>query len=341
MLRDRWLFPRKTGNFTIQWHLTNRCELDCRHCYDRQSREEIGPAVTEKVLADLGEFCRRRKLRGHVCLTGGNPFLHPGFLSIYRSAARAGHTISILGNPIGSERISEMTAIRKPWYYQISIEGLREYNDGIRGTGHFDRAMDFLALLRNAGIYSSVMLTLHRDNMEQVLPLAEELRNRADRFTFNRLTQAGRGASFAAPSREEYSAFLARYLAAARTNSVLAFKDGLFNIIRHRQGRPLFRGCTGYGCGAAFNFVAILPDGEVHACRKYPSPIGHISRSSLEEIYRSPAARRYRLGSRACRFCPIRRACGGCPAVTWGTGLPELEALDPHCFIRDRGSPPA
>ena len=31
-----------------------------------------------------------------------------------------------------------------------------------------------------------------------------------------------------------------------------------------------FGGCTGFGCGAAFNFMAVLPDGEVHACRKVP-----------------------------------------------------------------------
>ncbi|NDY43751.1 hypothetical protein G3N55_13020, partial [Dissulfurirhabdus thermomarina] len=40
------------------------------------------------------------------------------------------------------------------------------------------------------------------------------------------------------------------------------FKDNLLNALLHREGLPLSDGCTGYGCGAAFNFIALLPDGE-------------------------------------------------------------------------------
>jgi radical SAM protein with 4Fe4S-binding SPASM domain len=125
---------------------------------------------------------------------------------------------------------------------------------------------------------------------------------------------------------------------ASRDNPHLRFKDGLFNIMRLHFGRPHTRGCTGFGCGAAFSFVAVLPDGQAHACRKFPSPIGNLLQASLAEIYASPAARRYRRGSKACRFCRLRNSCGGCLAVTQGAGLPALEARDPHCFMRERKS---
>jgi radical SAM protein with 4Fe4S-binding SPASM domain len=74
----------------------------------------------------------------------------------------------------------------------------------------------------------------------------------------------------------------------------------------------------------------------VHACRKFPSPIGNLREASLADIYASPLARRYRKGSRACRFCRLRNVCGSCLAVSHGSGLDPLRTLDPHCFMRER-----
>ncbi len=336
MLRDRWLFGRKTGVFTIQWHLTSACGLSCRHCYDRSARDELSLDQARRFLQDFGAFCARHRVRGQVCLSGGDPFLYAGLVPLYRAIAAAGYPISILGNPVAQGRLAEIVEIKKPRYFQVSLEGLAEVNDRIRGRGHFDSVVRFLGLLRGAGVRSCVMLTLHRSNIDQVIPLAHRLRGLADRFTFSRLTQVGRGAALELPTRREYVDFLKRYIAASRSNPILGFKDNLFSIVKHHFGRPPLRGCTGFGCGAAFNFVAILPDGEVHACRKFPSPIGDLRRGTLAEIYDSPEARRYRHGCRECRGCPIRNSCGGCPGVVHGQGRRALEDRDPHCFIEDR-----
>ena len=153
------------------------------------------------------------------------------------------------------------------------------------------------------------------------------------RFTFNRLAQVGGGRDLALPAGAAYAAFLDHNLAECRRNPVLGLKDNLLNIVRRRHRLALTGGCTGYGCGAAFNFVAPLPDGEVHACRKFPSPIGDIRRQTLGEIYVSEAARRYSEGPSACRGCSIRRRCGGCMAVTYGAGLDPFAEHDPMCFM--------
>ena len=336
MLREHWLRGRKTPSFTLQWHLTNACELRCAHCYDRSSRGALGLDAAERVLETFVAFCREHKVRGQVCLTGGNPFLYPHFFPLYEALSTAQFPISILGNPVPEAALARVVALQKPVYYQVSLEGLRECNDRIRGEGHFARVQAFLALLRTHGVKSHVMLTVHRENLSQVVPLAEHLRGLADHFSFNRLSQVGGGAALELPSREEYAALLKDYLFASHTLPGLRFKDGLFNILRLHHRRPLWGGCTGFGCGAAFNFVAVLPDGEVHACRKFPSPIGHLSTSTLSEVYASAEAKRYRRGPRACSACPLQSRCGGCMAVSHGAGLRVLEDRDPHCFLEDR-----
>jgi radical SAM protein with 4Fe4S-binding SPASM domain len=135
------------------------------------------------------------------------------------------------------------------------------------------------------------------------------------------------------PSREKYASFLVKYLKAARKNPTLSLKDNLFNIILYKNSLPLFEGCVGFGCSPAFNTVAVLSDGEVHACRKFPSLIGNINKKSLSQIYDSRIARKYRKGNCACAKCYIKPLCGGCMASIKSHGLDIFKDKDPYCFI--------
>jgi selenobiotic family peptide radical SAM maturase len=322
------------GVFTLQWHITQACDLNCKHCYDRSSRTSIDLEQARTVLNDFQRFCASKRVRGRITLSGGNPLMHPQFEAIYAEAAERGFPIGILGNPAPEERIRSIMEIQQPSFYQVSLEGLEAHNDHIRQPGHFNRVLDFLDLLQELGLESQVMLTLTRDNMQQVLPLAEQLRGRTGTFSFNRLSPVGEGSRLLLPGAEEFTGFLYQYLEAARHNPVLGLKDNLLNIARLENGQPAFGGCTGFGCGAAFNFLALLPDGEVHACRKFPSFLGNAYQQSLESIYDS-AASTYRAGSAACRGCELLDRCGGCQAVVSGLGLDASLDRDPYCFFRN------
>ncbi|MHC1743582.1 MAG: thio(seleno)oxazole modification radical SAM maturase SbtM [Syntrophobacteraceae bacterium] len=322
--------------FTLQWHLTNACPFSCKHCYDRSNRLELRLDEAMTVLDHFEAFCRRKRVEGRISLTGGDPLFYPFFWDLYGAIARKKFQISILGNPISIDDIKRLLNIQKPLYYQVSLEGLKENNDDMRGFGHFERVISFLKKAEDLGLRTHVMLTLTRANLQDVIPLGEFLRDLAYRFTFNRLSRTGEAVSMEMPTKGEYIEFLKQYILAAKSNSIFGFKDNLFNVIRHQLGRPLMAGCTGAGCGAAFNFVALLPDGEVHACRKFPSPIGNIDTMSLIEIYESAGAKRYRQGPAGCRKCSIRNSCGGCPAVTYGFGLDPLGDVDPYCFLDER-----
>lgn len=330
VIPDHW---RIAKTFTLQWHITHRCDLHCRHCYDRSLRADVALDHGLDILDQMRDFCRMHQVFGQVSFSGGNPFLHPGFLHLYRAAHERNLSVAILGNPVSASRLDELLQIAWPSFFQVSLEGLQEHNDRIRGKGSFTAVVDFLDLLRDRQVYSMVMLTLTRANLDQVLPLAQLLRDRVDLFTFNRLAMVGEGANLESPGPEEYRAFLADYLKARETNPAIALKDSLINILLEQNGHGPFGGCTGFGCGAAFNFVSLLPDGQVHACRKFPSLIGDTHRQSLDEIYHGAAAAAYRRGCRQCDDCRLRAVCGGCLAVTCGYGLDPLAKKDPACFI--------
>ncbi len=329
---DGYLLAR---GFTIQWHITQACDLHCKHCYDRSDRSPMPYDKALGILADLYDFCDERHVCGNVTFTGGNPFLYPRFFDLYRAAADYGFGLAILGNPLPRDSMRKMLEIRKPLHFQISLEGLRERNDAVRGEGHFERSLAFLGLLREHAVPSMVMLTLTNDNIDDVLPLADLLRDSTETFHFNRLAMVGEGANLRLPDRKKYQDFLHAYVKATEENPIMGWKDNFLNIALREQGKPLFGGCAGFGCAAAFNFVAILPDGEVHACRKFPSRIGNIYEQPLGAIYDSAVAGRYRAGCSACAPCPIRAVCGGCLAVSYGCGLDVFNEKDPWCFLEN------
>jgi len=328
--------PTRVATFALQWHLTQTCDLHCRHCYDRSTRTEMSFPQALHVLDELYAFSQVRHVHAQVSFSGGNPMLSPHFFELYREAADRGFLVAILGNPMAERFIERLLAIRRPEFYQVSLEGLQAHNDDIRGAGHFDRTLAFLDLLRRHSIYAMVMLTLTGANCDQVLPLADLLRGRADLFTFNRLAMVGEGAALASVAPDRFRRLLAEFLAVASREPHLSLKDNFFNLVLAEQHRPLTGGCTGFGCGAAFNFVSVLPDGEVHACRKFPSPIGNLLSQSLADIYDGAAARQYRAGSSACLDCDFRPLCRGCAAVTHGFGRNVFTDLDPYCFKDDR-----
>jgi selenobiotic family peptide radical SAM maturase len=326
-----------TSVFTLQWHVTQACDLHCKHCYDRSDRPHMKLEEGLKILDDFRDFCSQRHARGQISFSGGNPLLYSHFTELYRAAAERGFITAILGNPSTREEIEELISIQMPSFFQVSLEGLEEHNDNIRGRGHFERVTTFLDLLRKLDVYAMVMLTLTRDNVDQVVPLASFLRDRADTFNFNRLSMVGEGSNLRLPDKERYISFLEAYAKAAEDNPVMGFKDNLFNITRSEKGDEPFGGCTGCGCGAAFNFISILPDGEAHACRKFPSMIGNVLKQGIAGVYDSAVAERYRSGCSACDTCRIRPVCGGCLAVAYGHGLDIFEEKDPYCFMKAFG----
>lgn len=322
-----------TPTFTLQWHITQKCDLHCRHCYDRSDRVPMTLEQGIQVLDDLYDFCRQQNVYTQVSFSGGNPFMCTHFETLYQEAADRGFLTAILGNPVPVQRLEKILAIQKPAFYQISLEGLQPHNDYIRGNGHFRRSLDFLDVLAELDIFSMVMLTLTRANQDQVIKLGQLLNGKVNLFTFNRLAMVGEGAALESVPIPTFEDFLKQYLQAAAKNPHMRLKDNLFNLVRHQNGQPVMGGCAGYGCGAAFNFLALLPDGEVHACRKLPSKLGNIYKLSLYDIYTSQKAEQYRNGPSECADCTIRPACGGCLAVSYGLGLDIFRQRDPYCFL--------
>ncbi len=319
--------------FTLQWHITQKCDLHCKHCYDRSKRADVSLENGLRVVREMADFCQDRTVAGQVSFIGGNPLLHPHFMDFYSAVQNAGLNAAILGNPCSEGMLDRILSVAEPVYFQISLEGLEIHNDAIRGSGHFQRSLEFLDMLRRRDVRSFVMLTLTNDNQDQVLDLARELEGRADQFTYNRLALMGEGADLVCANKDGFRDFAHAYLDAAQKMGHVRLKDNLLDVALQERGEPLMCGCTGHGCGAAFNFIALLSNGQAHACRKLHSPIGNVFEQGLAAVYDGGPARQWRRGPAGCQGCGLRPVCGGCMAVAAGFGLDPLQDTDPYCWL--------
>ncbi len=68
--------PGLGDEFYFQWHLTERCNRACRHCYQNgKPTSELGLDNLFRIVDLMEEAVRKWEKQGTLSLTGGEPFL--------------------------------------------------------------------------------------------------------------------------------------------------------------------------------------------------------------------------------------------------------------------------
>jgi radical SAM protein with 4Fe4S-binding SPASM domain len=333
--------------FVLQWHLTERCNLRCAHCYqvgrpaDEMSAAELWAVVDEVVeaVAAWGELYGR-PLFPAFHLTGGEPLLRSEIHELVAHLRLLGVDAWLLTN---GTLVNSSTAARLADSgvngVQVSLEGPEELHDRIRGPGSFRAALRGAGELVAKGVPTDLNVTLSRlnaDHVEELVAIARGLG--VERIAFSRLVPWGRG-------RELFEHMLEPETLReiyARLESLGG--DGLRVSTRDPLNTDSGDGCCETtpigGCAAGLWGITLLPDGTLHPCRRLPVPIGNLRRDSLREVWATSEvlARLRDKGSYsgACGRCERWAACRGCRAVAYACsavlGSPDFLADDPQCF---------
>jgi MoaA/NifB/PqqE/SkfB family radical SAM enzyme len=146
------------------------CNLHCPGCY-----ASSGPSRTLLPYPVLERILREAQALWGVPLfvfSGGEPFAcHWGERSLLDLVESIPDSLTLVftnGTLIDKEVARRMARIGTitPAF---SIEGLRERTDGQRGVGTFDRVLEAMASLRQAGVPFGISATLTRDNCDEIL----------------------------------------------------------------------------------------------------------------------------------------------------------------------------
>jgi radical SAM protein with 4Fe4S-binding SPASM domain len=143
----------------LELQLTNACNLRCKHCFINDDvREELSPRQIRGVLAEFEEMQGLR-----VMLTGGEPLLHSRFGEINEMLPDFSLRKVLFTNGLLLKK--DLLKTLKVDEIQVSIDGLENGHDAVRGSGTFDSSMRALRQALDAGFNVSVSTMVHSENL--------------------------------------------------------------------------------------------------------------------------------------------------------------------------------
>lgn len=327
----------------MQFHITGRCNLRCKHCYREEG--DVEPLSTEDVFrvihqyeALLKEFKRINDTprRGHINITGGEPFLRRDVKELLRyfGSHKKLFTYGVLSN--GSVIDDELIALLKETgaaFVQLSIDGRREVHDRLRAPGDYDRTFAMAERLERSGIPTYISFTANRDNYRDLPRVARECRKRRiTRLWSDRLVPIGHGAELLNIDQSLTMDYL-RTLRKAR-GSWLTRKLHPHTEVRMNRALQFLCGGETYQCGAGKTLVTVDEMGRIMPCRRMPIVCGNVFDDTMKDVYFGHSVFQQLRTVRPpleCLECPQRDICrGGAKCQTYAiTG--SFAGVDPGC----------
>ena len=339
-------------DFFVQWHLTERCNLSCKHCYQVERHpDELSLTEIRDGLDEMSDMLKAWEAECGVALTrsinvtGGEPFLRRDVFEILEEIKKKRFSVYLLtnGTLISRERAKKLAELGVDGV-QVSIEGLEDVHNDIRGSGTFGASEAGIERLVDYGVPVTLNVTLSTLNADQakgVIAFGSHIGAR--RIGFSRLAPYGRGSSLASHilTAEQVKALYESLLSIAVEGLEIVTGDPLASQMK-LPARGVGGNIAVSGCAAGVSGLTILPDGAVTPCRRMPIVIGNIRRDSLREIWAtSPVLEALRDRKRytgACRTCSRWAHCRGCRAIAYAhsrsRGENDFLAGDPQCFLR-------
>src|SRR4030042_4075764 len=314
-----------------QGHLTDKCNLKCRHCYqeggltEEMTLPEIEGVIGEIVgMLEYWQGAYGIDFSPSFNITGGEPFLRPDFFAILERLAGTGFDLYILSNgTLISPEMARTLAALGVQGVQVSLEGPAEIHDQIRGQGSFAASLAGIRQLLAAGVKVSLNATLSQVNAAYFPDLVEMATSLGvPELGFSRLVPSGRGSELLAqmlPVEEVRQLYKAIFSLPVEGLSIMSGDPVVAQMsspTAEDSGNIPAGGCAAGGSG-----LTLLPDGTILPCRRLHIPMGNVRRDSLREVWAtSPVLERLRDRSQyhgKCGSCLRWALCGGCRALAY------------------------
>jgi len=246
------------------FHLTDRCNLSCRHCLFASSPAQAATLAPEALAQGIAEA---RALGCTIFyFTGGEPFVYPGFVAMVAELLVDPkiHVVVLSNGLLIREHLTELLALpREQFHLQLSLDGLAEQHEAQRGKGSFAGLLESLGLLKEMGFPLTLSVAVNRANVGK---LAEIVAFAADQgitnihLLWHFVRGKGSLAQFVAPALILPELIRAQEMAekmGVRLDNVESLRSQIFSTPGTKHDLS----------NTAWESLAIGPDGVI-----YPSP---------------------------------------------------------------------
>ena len=277
--------------------VTYRCNARCNMCsrYKAPSRPEEELSI---------ETIRKLPEMYFTNITGGEPFIRTDLKEIVAELSKKSDRIVISTNGFFTERIIDLCREFPKVGIRISIEGLEQANNEIRGLPDgFNRGYTTLKKLVEMGMKDvGFGMTVQDRNAKDLVPLYRL----SDEMHMEFATASLHNSFYFVESRN---------IIHDRPMVAQAFEDLINELLKSKQPKKWFRAYFNHGlinyiygqkrllpCDMSFDTFFIDPYGDVMPCNgtKDKEVMGNLNRQSWDELWNSPEAEAVRKKVRAC-----------------------------------------
>lgn len=264
----------------VDLHVTNRCNLKCKHCVYTSGEWDM-PDMTLETVKKIIPALKKLGVE-EVHITGGEPLVNKEFFEIARCLHENGfgtrvQTNGILITPDIAKRLKECGIE----YVLISIDGLEKTHNSFRNNDKsFNYAIKAVKICLEAGLYTRVNTVINKSNVQDLPELIKYINNlKPDQHSFFYLTPVGRGKNIKnlMLSLEEWKEVEKIVEKSGRENKCIE-KIRLQNVIKNNEDD---KKCRDDNC-------LILANGDVYHCVFFiysPYKLGNIYNEDLYEIW--------------------------------------------------------
>lgn len=313
------------GIHILEVEITTRCNLNCKHCYNRTNKYVDLP--TEKFV-ELYNFANKNKVRVFV-ISGGEAILHHDFDDILSFIKNNKHNFKIIlqtnGLLINDDIIKKLQIFDLIHISYDLIDTLR------KGSG---KNLKLAKKLKRKGINCYLFVTINKTNRHLIDKMVEEANNNKIPIGFNLCVPTHRRLDFRfimskietiETEKKLYNLFL--------KNKILRYTSPLIALFdRHKRG--IYQGIKG-GCTAGIAACVVSAEGELYPCPFFRLSAGNIFKNSLVDIWLNSKLlnhfRDRRKFKEPCKLCEFLSYCGGCRSRAYKDSG-NLLGPDPMCY---------
>jgi len=156
---------------SVEVQVNNACNLRCRHCFQTDYSKTVSLENINNILKTLYQ-----KKVFMLNLVGGEIFLHPDGLEAIRLACdKYLFSVNVVTNAtlIKDSTLEDLAKIKNRPAFLISLEGVGDYNDTIRGKGVFEKVSKVIDKLLLKGFYVEISCTLNSENIKNYKELID------------------------------------------------------------------------------------------------------------------------------------------------------------------------
>lgn len=306
-------------NFAVI-EITECCNLNCSHCYLASKGTETLSSKDIRFIIDNLESigCKR------ITISGGEPFYVPEiFEEIVKYAASKDFYIAVVTNGTLFDRVN-LDVLKKIDYIQVSLDGLKDTHDKIRGIGTFDMVMNGISFLLGYGYQEKIaaQMTVSSINQYEFFDVYNLILKLNIKMSVERVTIVGNAMNYNMLDFDQY----VKILDCVIDNTLLS-SDPLVNVRKlQRLGINPRYVPLDVGCSAGRNGIAIEVDGDVLPCVRIRKSCGNMFSTDLNSIISSDEYKKYAIPNGQCNKCNYSDICGGCKADL-------LSTESKYCYI--------